>query len=180
MINHKKNRTIHYASFLSGLLLLASSASANNLFYDFIAADTGEVVATFEFTSLPASPTEIVSLTFSPAGQAIAGFGQTYSGVNDFQLLNSNLILDDGSQGLAGDAYITDYLPPTSAVFPTVSDVSFHFVAAPGLDRFMIARTIVGNLNLSLYGDWKLQVPEPSAMVLSVLSLIGFSFRRVR
>lgn len=78
---------------LFALALLPANIRATSI-YQFFQDGTGETLAFLEFSSLPATENELVSLTFTPAGDAIFGLGEAYDGVFDS---SAKTFVDDGN-----------------------------------------------------------------------------------
>ncbi len=150
---------------------VAASTQASVL-YDFQQAGTATVLATLELSSVPANETHIAGLTFTPAGDAIFGFGSTYSGTFD---TSNGAFADDGVGGLQGGidyggifaATMTDNDPPASTVFPG------PFAFSPILDLYADSRPDEDVIHMYpngpgsplayVSGNWR-QVPEPATL----------------
>ena len=78
---------------------MMSVSSQAQRFYDFIEGGTGDVLATLELSSIPATHTEVVELTFTPAGETLFGYSSPYTGIFDG---NDGPFVDDGTGGLDG------------------------------------------------------------------------------
>jgi len=166
---------------LSVALLITSTASANNgshLFYDFVESPSGDILATLELSSLPALFGDVESLTFSPIGESLLGFGPTYLG--DFDAGGGDPVIDV-SGGLAG-GFFSDNTPQPSSLFPPLGRVDINMPLVVGGDFIGLQDT--GNRTLlRITGDWTLSaVPEPMSVGLCLTAaLIGTGgFRRRR
>ena len=82
------------------VVTITSASSEAQLLYDFVESPSGDVLATLELTSLPATHAEVAGLTFTPAGEAIYGYTGLYSGSFDTSFA---MLLDDGIGGLQGN-----------------------------------------------------------------------------
>lgn len=150
------------------------------LFYNFEEVGTGTVLATLELASLPATHTEVLGLTFTPAGQAFFGFGETYQGSFDTSVGDSPAaMVDDGFGGLrstrVGDvSFLTDNDPPSSATAGVLSSFALSASSTPGRD------SMIGHIEFFRRGDWR-AIPEASSLVLAVSSvLIGVGVGSLR
>ena len=65
------------------VVAIMSASSEAQLLYDFVESPSGDVLATLELTSLPATHAEVAGLTFTPAGEAIYGYAGLYSPMFD-------------------------------------------------------------------------------------------------
>lgn len=147
-----------------------------SLLYDFVQDGTGEVLATWELTSLPAGFEEVVGLTFTPAGDAIFGFGAVYAG--EFDHYAASTARDDGAGGLShsglnpfgGWVFDEDNVPPTTkAADPLGPRLNLFYTDAAGQDRLRYTYTQPNGepAEIAAYGDWRLAtVPEPTSLAL--------------
>ena len=101
-----------------------SARSEAQLFYDFVEFPSGNVLATLELTSLPATHAEVAGLTFTPAGEAILGYATPYSGSFDTSF---GMLSDDGIGGLQGTSdgtskgSVKDSTPPPIQIITEVN-----------------------------------------------------------
>jgi hypothetical protein len=110
MIRMYENRVKSSYQAMMGRMLMAcftvvimSASSDAQLFYDFVEQTSGDVIATLELSSLPATLSEFQGLTFTPEGEAIFGFGPVYLGDFDVDASNGSVVADDLEGGLAGE-----------------------------------------------------------------------------
>jgi hypothetical protein len=159
-----RHLTLLPAVILAPLLAFLCNRTEASLFYDYEEDGTGTVLATLELASLPATHTEVLGLTFTPAGQAIFGFGETYLGTFDTTVGDTPAqMIADGIGGLRSTTVgavssFNDLDPPSSLVITPehfsvyATDVSGH----DGIVLFGFPESPVST------GDWR-AVPEPSA-----------------
>ena len=160
-----------------GLLAIASSRVEARLTYEFVETPTGDVLATLELLSLPATHVDVVSLRLSPAGRTVFGFAPSYTpeifnGTREF--------MDDGNNGLAGRATLVDANPPLSIFHENDGTDLFGVSAMLEADADTIValpynRALAENIVRS--GNWVL-VPEPSGILASVVAAILLAFSR--
>jgi len=185
-MTHTTSGNTSYTSIGGRILVMCVAVvtmSANShaqLFYDFIQAGTGDVLATLELSSLPATHTEVVGLNFTPTGEAFLGYPSPYGGVFTSTL---NSFMSDGSGGLDGQSSILDFSPSDSLLHPesgTIS-VSLTVQSIPGADSIgMVPLDIWSDPIKFAAGDWRL-VPEPGSLSLiltAVLCGAGLGRRR--
>jgi hypothetical protein len=153
------------------------------LFYDFVQEGTGDVLATLELTTLPATHEEIAGMTFTPAGETLFGFVSPYAGEFDGTILPWD---DDGAGGLApalpaSSSKIGDGDPPTSSWHPTLGTSEVIIIAGrdPGVDQIALLPEDDSDPLIFAVGDWRL-VPEPSALALFCLGSLGAAALRRR
>jgi hypothetical protein len=160
------------------LALLCSPAEADFV-YNFEEDFTGNVLATLELSSLPATHSEVVSLEFSMDGEAIFGVLGLYSGTFD---TTDDAFIADGADGLAGSG------PGTfSSIFdldPAIVDAVFFELNASGIvgeDRIN-ANFGPDSAPIFALGDWRTTaaVPEPTSTALIVMGLGGVLLKRRR
>lgn len=161
------------AHFALVLVLVANYVQAQS--FEFISSD-GEALATIEFSELPASLTEFVSLTFTPTGEEIFGFGSVYTG--EFDALESpgngsrfvTNALDGTLGGIDNDGVqvvsLVDRDPPTSEAFTLET-----FAITAALER----ADSIGTTDFFVGGEFR-PVPEPAfrswpILVISLLVL---------
>lgn len=159
-----RHLTLLPAVILAPLLAFLCNRTAASLLYNYEEDGTGTVLATLELASLPATHTEVLGLTFTPAGQAMFGFGETYLGTFDTTGGDTPAqMIADGIGGLASTtvdavSFFSDQDPPSSLVTTPelfsvyATDVSGH----DGIVLFGVPESPVST------GDWR-AVPEPSA-----------------
>ena len=155
------------------LALLCSPAEADFV-CNFEEDGTGNVLATLELSSLPATHSEVVSLLFSLDGEAIFGVLGLYSGTFD---TTNDAFIADGADGLAGSGAGT-----ISSIFdfdPAIVDAVFLELNASGNvgeDRINVNFGPDSDTTFA-FGDWTV-VPEPSSALLLLIGLLGFVRRR--
>jgi hypothetical protein len=159
------------------LALLCGPAEAN-LVYNFEEDGTGNVLATMELSSLPATHSEVVILEFSMDGEAIFGVLGLYSGTFD---TTDDAFIADGADGLAGSGAGT-----ISSIFdfdPAIVDAVFFELNASGNvgeDRINVNFGPDSDPIFAL-GDWRrTAVPEPTSTALIVMGLGGVLLKRRR
>ena len=143
------------------------------LFYDFVEWESGNVLATLQLSSLPASHWEVLGLTFTPAGQAKFGYGPIYQGEFDDSY---NWFVDDGSGGIGYAQFgpheywarIVDHNPPPSS-FGTPWIVSLS--ASIGSDEILIHPIGSGPEDSIVHGQWLL-IPEPTSASISLATIL--------
>lgn len=154
--------------------------------------DDSTVLATLTLGSFSTDVPDIVSLTFSDAGEDLFGFGPTYTGTFDdfspqedaaqFILTGDGLGLTGRTSNFGTGVTAFDADPPSSARLPespsSVEVFAFELVGADDGIRIRyrespegLTQTIVG------FGEWTL-VPEPSSSVLASLLLVPFLVTR--
>lgn len=156
------------------LLALAGTANASTLSYDFYEAHSNQAIGRLELARLPAKHTEVVSLTFTPAGEEMFGFGPVYLG--GFDVSFGGGLLDDGAGGLTADSCcspIADFTPPPPAE-EFVLGVFFNDGAPE--DDFM--RAVLNNQPRPVLalGEWRI-IPEPGGLAL-LLAFAGICLVR--
>jgi hypothetical protein len=160
-------------------LTVMSASSEAGLFYDFVEDGTGNVLATLELSSLPATHTEVVGLTFTPAGEAIFGLGPTYTGIFDNSFPTGGSLVDDGSGGLKGEPNlvdIVDFDPPESDPNPLTPPLSQLVIRVPSDSNLNQLDAIMDNLNDDLrevqaVGQFHF-VPEPTSFALFLTAVL--------
>ncbi len=160
-------------------ILLAFAASPTStsaqVFYNFVQSPSGDVLATLELSSLPATHSEVVGLTFTPAGDAIFGLGSSYTGVftqsaGAFQDDLQNGLISSSSPNPAEFSDISPTIPQVSTN-PSVSNPVVNFVLRAGAivgqqDDGMVL--VDSNINFfRADGSW-IAVPEPASAFLSL------------
>lgn len=154
--------------------------------YNFEEAGTGDVLATLELATLPATHLQVVGLDFSDLGVSIFGLPDPYPGLFDS---STAAFIMDGPAGLSGAgefgiAVFTDAEAPESTFLPGVP-VFFQLGAdaTVGRDFLFLERSVSdpGVESIFAVGDWVF-VPEPSTLVLFVVGavLVGSGARRCR
>jgi hypothetical protein len=160
----------------SFVVTITSASSEAQLLYDFVESPSGDVLATLELTSLPATHAEVAGLTFTPAGEAIYGYAGLYSGSFDTSF---GMLLDDGIGGLQGngdgtsEGNVRDSTPPLSQ-FSMFGPLNFLLVADDNVNEDTIALSLlVGDVGVTIesVGDWRL-VPEPSSIGLCLTAIL--------
>jgi hypothetical protein len=160
----------------SFVVTITSASSEAQLLYDFVESPSGDVLATLELTSLPATHAEVAGLTFTPAGEAIYGYAGLYSGSFDSSF---GMLLDDGIGGLQGngdgtsEGNVRDSTPPLSQ-FSMFGPLNFLLVADDNVNEDTIALSLlVGDVGVTIesVGDWRL-VPEPSSIGLCLTAIL--------
>lgn len=172
-----RHLTLQLAVILAPLLAFLCNRTEASLFYNYEEDSTGTVLATLELASLPATHAEVLELTFTPAGQAIFGFGGTYLGTFDTTDGDTPAqLIADGIGGLRSTtvgavSFFSDQDPPSSLVTTPelfsvyATDVSGH----DGIVLFGLPESPVSS------GDWR-AVPEPSADFDSDGFITGLDF----
>ena len=171
------------SSLLGTCLALAVVASARGQFiYNFARDPDQAVLATLEFSEMPANHSDVVSLTFSPLGEEVLGFGPVYQGIFD---RSDGLFVEDAIGGLAGEesdegapiAVLRDDDPPQSSNPLLQPTVGFEMSASNDLLRVRNATNIV-----LITGRWQRPVSEPDSQLPCILGLLlgGFMMRRRR
>jgi hypothetical protein len=187
---HRCRLTCFAGGLLAALALgnLPSRAEATNLYYDFIQAGSGDVLATLELSGLPATHSEVVSLSFSQIGQNLFGYDTVYGGTFG---VTTAMFVADGIGGLQGTdpnnhSQILDFNPPDSILMSQfgTETVSLFATPAAGGDGFGIspANGII-DIPIVALGDWSLVVPEPSTMSLvcfGATAVVGWQLGRSR
>jgi len=166
------------------------SMSQAELFYNFVQERTGDVLATLELSSLPATARDINGLTFTSHGDALFGLPSPYPGTFSTLIPSREFVFgDDGMGGLTGGTFGSrayDWNPPESSVYPYPT--GFFVLEGSRTDQF--GRRLPDRMGLSLAttpqsfigtnGHW-LRVPEPSGVsILAVMFLLGAGFGRRR
>ena len=160
-------------------LVITPPTCQAQLFYDFIEGDTGEVMATLELATLPATFVDVAGLTFPAGGELFDRFGPTYLGAfNAFEggdvteILPNNLGCSACSDGIAQFIDISPLGSPDgffSLVFSNkLGDDRLHYI----LPNFFLVN-----------GDWLKVVPEPttvSYLIAAILFGVGSPRRRKR
>ena len=171
------------SSLLGTCLALAVVASARGQFiYDFARDPDQAILATLEFSEMPANHSDVVSLTFSPLGEEVLGFGPVYQGIFD---RSDGLFVEDAIGGLAADendegapvAKLLDDDPPNSSNPLWQPTTTLEVVASSDLLRVGSAgRTFL------ITGRWQRPVPEPDSQLPCILGLLlgGVMMRRRR
>ena len=160
------------------IALLCNRADAT-LFYNLEEDGTGTVLATLHLAGLPADHTDVLGLTFTPAGESIFGFGPIYPGTFDDTSGHPSpppaQIIDDGLGGLGAFdnnfLFISDSDPPPS----TVSSLTRFSIVAheiPGSDALFID----ADPDILAFGDWRV-VPEPTTSALVLATTLFFVCR---
>lgn len=123
-----RHLTLLPAAILALLLALLCNRTEASLLYNFEEKGTGTVLAILELASLPATHTEVLGLTFTPAGQKIFGFGETYPGTFDTTGGDTPAqMIADGIGGLRstsageGTGFVDHIDPPSSTTTPMYS-----------------------------------------------------------
>lgn len=161
------------------LLALTSSSRASTI-YEFHQDGTGDVLATLELSALPATESEVVSLAFTPAGDAIFGLGELYDGTFDS---SAKSFVDDGSGLLVSSepdwgANIEDTTPEeTSSV---IGDLAWVILGTSDPGQHVDVIYLEGaNFDTRVFANGSfLQVPEPSTCGLLTLALTAAGLRR--
>lgn len=149
------------------------------MFYNFVEEDSGNILATLELTSLPATHEEVAGLTFTPAGEAVFGLGSTYGGTFDEMAPASWTFVGSEQFGLipSGCGFacaMLDNDPPPSTIVADVEYVAVGFIVLTG--QAVIRMNDMNPVNA--FGLWQ-AVPEPSTAFLLILSLVfGAAVRR--
>lgn len=149
--------------------------------YEFIQEGTGDTLARWELSSLPASYGDVVELLFTYSGEAIFGLGLEYNGEFDHVAASSAFddgmggLADDGNNNLFGGWIFDEDDAPISILTPnaTTARTSLVYHNALGQDQ-IIYQHFTGNdyQDIIVYGDWKLaSIPEPHT--LAMLSVGG-------
>lgn len=160
-------------------ILLSHTADTHAaLVYEFVQQGTGDVIAYWELSSLPAGHEEVLSLTFTPIGETMFGLGETYAG--EFDGWVQNKATDDGMGGLGDDEgnmilpsiFDLEDVPISSlAVGANETTMNLRYGNGAGEDRIWYSFDSPGSIIAD--GDWRLVgVPEPSTFVLAVLGLL--------
>lgn len=177
------------AFFATCLMIFAADAKATHL-YEFVQTGTNDTLAYWELSSLPAGYDEVVSLTFTPQGEAIFGLGEVYAG--EFDHWANNTASDDGMGGLGDDednlfgawTFDQDDVPVSSLVIDPIGQrLYLGYMNDPGLDSILYKYqdSADGPGELMTYGDWRqVSVPEPSSVTLALLGMASACLRRHR
>jgi len=173
-------------SMFCSFWLFAISADSEAQLFDFVGDDSGEVLATLNLSSLPATHEDIVSLTFSPIGESIFGYASTFPG--EFQD-STGRFADDGFGGLIGadalengEAILGGFNPPASSLHPS-GTARISLLAndqLSSLDAILVLPLSSDDPQIVSSGNWRL-VPEPSSAKLMLTAVTcGFGLRRHR
>jgi|GEM_PF-3997796 len=176
---------LHSVVLLSfGLITSSFLHSANaQTEYQFERENSGEVLAILRLSSLPATHNEILSLSFTPAGEALYGFGPNYAGAFDTtdDRGDSVTVADNGSGELLcidcnqvqQVSFIDNDPPPATGGFP---DAIFS------INLFDDVSTLTRNgTPFRAAGNWVIAVPEPSSMSVCIgLALMAIGVRTAR
>ena len=148
----------------------------DSFFYD-------EPLAFLELAQVPAGGDEFIELTFSETVQSLFGYGPVYTGTFDSFY---GEIYDDGTGVLrpAGDVFAgwADLDPPPSTVLAWDTIALDFFPPRPNsfASNVWAIYPSGSSQNRGVAGNWML-VPEPSAVVLAMLGVVGLgAFRRRR
>ena len=152
--------------------------------YQFEQEGTGEVLATLELASLPATQlSDLLSFRFTDAGDAVFAIGTNDFGP-EFDFFGSSAS-GDGAGGLVGPAFISLDEPPIPSDLTNypeflLSNTLQIRIGAPGSFDLLEYRYDDSNFQiriLSVDGNW-IQVPEPSALALFCVGAIVTLRRR--
>lgn len=166
---------------LFAFCLLASAATADAaIIYEFQQDRTGDVLATMEFSALPATETEVVSLVFTPAGDAFFGLGESYDGTFDS---SAKSFVDDGTGILVSSeptwgANIEDTNPEEASTL--IGDLAWVLVGTsnPGKPVDVIYLESA-DFQTRIFGVGSfVRIPEPSAFAL--LTIAASAARQLR
>lgn len=105
--------------------MLSATTSASNI-YQYFEEDTNSVLATIEFSSLPATQNEVLDFSLTPAGQIWFGYGPTDVFDLDFSL---DQMADVGDGELRGNR------PLATQSSPPPSPQTRHFMRESGQPR---------------------------------------------
>ena len=157
-------------SFFACVLLttMSTNSDASSL-YSFVEVDTGETLATLEFSALPATNAEIVAFTFSESGESLFGFASPYSG--GFDGVTMPGAVDDGSGGISGGSIFDDTpLDSTRHTFNGTDRFELSFSDSPDEDTISVSPHLGQPHDIHLFarGNWVV-VPEPSLNTMCVL-----------
>ncbi|MAT70346.1 MAG: hypothetical protein CMJ58_12575 [Planctomycetaceae bacterium] len=177
--------------------------------YEFVDSDTGQVLARLELRQLPATAPDVLSLTFTAAGEATLGYGGGYAGTFDgMDLFDTTAMpvfgqpppvytgpppafIDDGLGGLGpytatNYEWIFDSDPPLATVDAAnaVVRVSLRVGSVAGLDGISIDRDIKFGgdgtfLGAVAWGDWRLHAVPEPSAVTLALALLGVAATRL-
>jgi hypothetical protein len=156
------------------MLVFTVGNSEAQLRYNFEQEGTGAVLATLELSSLPATHTDVVGLTFSSIGQSILGYPAVFPGTFEHTFM---AIVEDGIGGLGEmeGAELWDFNAPRPSTHPTggASLVNLQFWSTVGFDSIDVTDDRPGfiDYDISVNGDWRL-VPEPSSFTLCLLGAL--------
>lgn len=171
------------ATFLASLMLVIMAGNSEaQLQYNFEQQGTGIVLATLELSSLPATHTEVVELTFSSTGQSIFGYPAIFPGTFELTFMT---IVEDGIGGLGEleGAELWDFDAPRPSTHPMggTSLVNLQFWSTVGFDSIDVTDDRPGfiDYDIGVNGDWRL-VPEPSSFAMCLLGAFFVSRWTVR
>jgi hypothetical protein len=154
---------------------LCNTAEAT-LLYNFEQEGTGTVLATLELDFLPASHSQVVSLSLSTEGTSIFSFFTPYAGSFDTSV---GAFIADGLGGLegSGDSAIATLVDNDPEI---IDAVAFTLAADDNIRRDQIEIYFGPDSSpISEFGDW-VGVPEPTTLTLAALTLCLITTRRRR
>ena len=172
--------TLQTTAICIGLLSFFVAGDANAQFrYQFEREISREVLAILQLSSLPAMHNDIESLTFTPIGEALYGFGPNYLGTFDTtDTKGASVTANDNGSGelLCVDcnsvqqvSFIDNDPPPASGGFP---DAIFS------INLFDDVSTLSRNSTpFRAGGNW-VAVPEPATSVLLAATLVMLQVTR--
>lgn len=164
--------------------VIISSQCEAQLTYDFVGefvrqgpgtVTPGDVLATIEFSDLPARHDDVLSLTFTSAGDELYGLGLTFDDEFGF---TSGPVTSDGANGLVGGGFTAVINSDESSLH----DARALLVGGTGDEGSVnfIGLQLGTPLPFIVSGRFEL-VPEPRARLLGVTAFIfGLGFRHRR
>ena len=149
------------------LLVTSAHCQAQEL-YNFVQAGTGDILATLDLTTLPATHTDVAGLTFSTKGEAIFGLGPVYTGTFDTtseSTVSETLPMNLGCTSCNANSFFDNDPPMGFDSFQLWFDDDLE-------EDAILLNTGVGAIRD--FGDW-VAVPEPatSSMAIFVMALLG-------
>lgn len=165
------------------LATLTTNVQASHV-YEFIQEGTGDTLAYWELSSLPAGHEEVISLTFTPIGEAMFGLGEHYDG--EFDGWVQDQAMDDGMGGLGNSGNheidpsifdVEDAPISTLAIGANEATMNLRYGTDPGEDRIWYSFDSPGSIIAD--GDWRLvAVPEPHTLAILSTSVLICALRR--
>ena len=177
------------------LLLLLPTVAQAQLVFDFIEDGTSETIATLELAQLSPNVEDILSLSFSEAGQDLFGYGPVYEGTFDgffspedgtrFTLDEDEFGIiglggEDAEFALGGGAFDLD--PPDTSlpkIDPLLFEIQAFDAVVQGSFDALILRQAGGLEEVGAFGQWVL-VPEPGGFSVWILIAFGTFVSRAR
>ena len=166
----------------AGLVLVCLTACASeaaNLLYNFERWNDGELVATLELSSLPATHAEVVGLSFSPAALARLAAPPIYPEFDE----TVHSFVSDGSGGLMSSSISENaVIGDTDGYSVDTTKYYVSLQATPSGFDVLLVIAFYGRdgVLFPFDGNWRL-VPEPATHALLMIGiLIGTMSRRRR